>query len=89
MTADSLAWIAVAVSAVSAFGGLGALLHFNHSRNVERDRDRDRMSRLESEVEHLRTDLRDEKDSINSHLDRIYAKLEELVKAIYTLQGRN
>lgn len=79
--------IAIVIAIVGALGGLGALLAWNHGRNVERDKDRDRMSRMESDVEHLRTELRDEKDSINAHLDRIYAKLEELVKAIYQLKG--
>ena len=82
----TLSAIAIAVAALSGIGSWGAMFQWNQSRNKERDRDRDRMSRMEGEINHLREALHEEKVSINAHLDRIYNKLDELVKVLYAMK---
>ena len=87
MDSATIAWVSLTVAVIGSLGSLGALFQWNHARNAERDRDRERLSNLEKDVLHLHEALQAEKISINAHLDRIYAKLDELVKAIYSIRG--
>ena len=81
-------WFAIGIAVVGVIVNAGALLQWNHSRNAERDKDRDRMAHLESDVSALQRELAEEKASTNAHMDRIYAALAAIQKSISFIEGR-
>lgn len=80
--------IAIGIAIVGVIVNGGALLQWNHARNAERDKDRDRMAHMESDVASLKRELAEEKASTNAHMDRIYASLAAIQKSISFIEGR-